>query len=64
MGSATSATATVGGVPATVIYAGPQGTYAGLDQFNILLPDGMTGRVEVIVTAGGKASNPVKFTIE
>jgi uncharacterized protein (TIGR03437 family) len=53
-------------VPAEVSYAGPQGSYAGLDQFNILIPDSVAGKgqVDIVVTAGGKASNPVNVTIE
>jgi uncharacterized protein (TIGR03437 family) len=72
--SATSVTATIGGMlpvnryaelPAQVIYAGPQGTYPGLDQINILVPPSLagSGRVDVIVTAGGKVSNPVYVTV-
>lgn len=66
LGSASTATATVGGVAATVSYAGPQGTYAGLDQYNILIPNSVAGmgKVDVIVTANSKASNPVNVTIE
>jgi uncharacterized protein (TIGR03437 family) len=66
IGTAPSATATIGGVAATVSYAGPQGTYSGLDQYNILIPDSVAGKgkVDVIVTAGGKASNPVNITIQ
>ena len=66
LGSATSATATVGGVAATVYYAGPQGTYAGLDQYNILIPASLAGKgkVDVVVTAEGKASNPVNVVIQ
>jgi len=65
LGSATSATATVGGVAATVSYFGPQGVYPGLDQFNILVPDSVlgTGKVDVIVTIDGKPSNPVHVTL-
>ncbi len=66
LGSGTSATASVGGVNATVAYAGPQGTYAGLDQYNVLIPASLAGKgsVDVIVTAGGKPSNPVNVTIQ
>jgi uncharacterized protein (TIGR03437 family) len=66
LGNATSATATIGGFPATVTYAGPQGTYPGLDQYNILIPDSVAakGKLEVIVTAGGKPSNPVNITLQ
>ena len=66
LGNASSATATIGGVPATVAYAGPQGTYAGLDQYNILIPAAVAGmgQVDVVVTAGGKPSNPVNITVQ
>lgn len=65
LGSATTATATVGGMAAAVSYAGPQGTYAGLDQFNLLIPPGAAGKgkVDIVITAGGKASNAVNVTI-
>jgi len=58
-------TATVGGVAVPVAYAGPQGTYAGLDQINLPLPGSLAGKgkVDVVVTAGGKASNPVNVEI-
>ncbi|HVW11259.1 MAG TPA: YHYH protein [Bryobacteraceae bacterium] len=66
LGSAASATATIGGVNAAVAYAGPQGTYAGLDQYNLLIPASLAGQgsMDVIVTAGGKPSNPVNVTIQ
>jgi uncharacterized protein (TIGR03437 family) len=66
LGSATSTTATIGGVEATVLYAGPQGTYDGLDQFNLQIPASLAGRgkVDVVVTASGKPSNPVNFTVQ
>ncbi len=66
LGFATSATATIGGVDATVYYAGPQGTYSGLDQYNILIPASLAGKgkVDVIVKAGGKSSNPVNVVIQ
>ncbi len=66
LGSATSATATIGGVSATVAYSGPQSTYPGLDQYNVLIPSSLAGRgsVNVIVTAAGKPSNAVNVTIQ
>jgi uncharacterized protein (TIGR03437 family) len=65
LNGAKEVTATVGGVAAPVAYAGPQGTYAGLDQINVTLPAGLAGRgkVDVVVTAGGKPSNPVNLVI-
>ncbi|HEY3841350.1 MAG TPA: YHYH protein [Bryobacteraceae bacterium] len=66
LGLATTATATIGGVAADVSYAGPQGSYAGLDQYNILIPASAAGmgKVDVVVTADGKASNPVNVVIQ
>ena len=66
IGSAgTTATATIGGVNSTIQYAGAQGEYPGLDQVNLLIPPSLAGRgkVEVVVTAGGKQSNPVYVVV-
>jgi len=65
LGTATSATATIGGVNAQVVYAGPQGFWPGLDQLNILIPRSLigSGKVDVVVIAGGKISNTVYVTI-
>jgi uncharacterized protein (TIGR03437 family) len=41
--------ATVGGLPAQVIYAGPQSEYPGLDQVNVVLPNGAMGAVAITV---------------
>ena len=61
----TAATATVGSVAATVEYARPQGTFAGLDQYNILVPRSLAGRgkAEVVLTVGGRVTNMVTVTI-
>jgi uncharacterized protein (TIGR03437 family) len=66
LGSATQATATIGGVSATVIYAGVEGTYPGLDQYNILIPPSLAGKgqVDVIVTVAGLPSNTVNITLQ
>jgi uncharacterized protein (TIGR03437 family) len=66
LGSAASATATIGGITAMVSYAGPQGTYSGLDQYNILVPSSVAGvgTVNIVLTAGGVASNPIHVTIQ
>jgi uncharacterized protein (TIGR03437 family) len=62
-GAASSVICTVGGVPAPVTYAGSQGTFAGLDQVNISIPAALRGRgeVDVVVSAGGQASNAVRL---
>jgi uncharacterized protein (TIGR03437 family) len=50
-------TATVGGRPAEVIYAGSApSNVAGLFQVNVRLPAGVSGNVPVVVTVGGVAS--------
>jgi uncharacterized protein (TIGR03437 family) len=58
-------TATVNGVNAPVLYAGPGGS-PGLDQVNVLLPASLagTGSVNVQLTAGGVAANSVQITIQ
>ncbi len=45
---------------------GAQGSYSGLDQYNILIPSSLAGKgqVDVVVTAGGKPSNPAILTIQ
>ena len=62
-GAASSVTCTVGGVPVPVTYAGPQGGFPGLDQVNISIPAALRGRgeVDVVVSAGGQASNAVRL---
>lgn len=64
-GDTTTATATIGGVAATVAYAGAQGQYNGLDQYNVIVPRSLAGRgrVPVVLTVGGFATNPVYVTI-
>jgi len=63
---AANVTATIGGKPATVSFAGAQPQFPGIDQVN--LPLGLNlrgaGTVEVVVTVDGKASNPVQIAIQ
>lgn len=56
----------IGGVKAEVLYAGPQGSFVGLDQLNALLPRSLAGRGEVEVAAmvDGKQANALKVAIE
>ncbi|MCZ2147077.1 MAG: hypothetical protein LC126_04815 [Bryobacterales bacterium] len=56
----------VGGIPAQVLYAGPQPTLAGLDQVNLLLPKSLAGRgvVDIVLTADGKNANAVTVWIQ
>lgn len=57
--------AQIGGVKADVVYAGPQGGFAGLDQLNLRIPRALAGRGEVVVslTLSGKSANPVTLNI-
>ena len=66
LGSATSGTATIGNVNATVAYAGSSGTYPGVDQYNILIPPSLAGKgqVDVVVTAAGLPSNTVNVVLQ
>ena len=59
-------TATVNGVSATVLYAGPGGGFPGLDQVNLQLPASLAGKgnVNVQLSFGGIAATPVQITIQ
>jgi uncharacterized protein (TIGR03437 family) len=59
-------TAKIGGMDATVTYAGPVGGFAGLDQINVFLPRDLIGRgeVEVALTADNNAANMVKINLK
>jgi len=56
----------IGGAEAQVTYAGPQGGFVGLDQINVLVPRSLVGRgeVDVVLTADGRAANPVRVNIK
>jgi uncharacterized protein (TIGR03437 family) len=58
-------TVTIGGVEADVGFAGMQGSFAGLDQANVLIPASLAGRGEVAIqlTANGVAANATNVTI-
>jgi uncharacterized protein (TIGR03437 family) len=55
----------IDGIDAPVSYAGPQGGYAGLDQFNIELPRKLAGRglVDVFLIVDGVIANVVQIHI-
>ncbi len=63
--SLTNVTASIGATSLPLTYAGAQGSFAGLDQANILLPRTMIGRGEVDVTLNvdGKISNVVRALV-
>jgi uncharacterized protein (TIGR03437 family) len=64
-GTLASVTCTIGGVAARVLYAGPQGGFAGLDQVNVVLPRSLSGSglVSVQLSVDGLAANPVEVNI-
>ena len=57
---------TIGGVSAPVLYAGPQGTFPGLDQVNVALPLNLhgVGEVDVVLTVDGQTSNTVRIAVQ
>jgi uncharacterized protein (TIGR03437 family) len=59
-------TATIGGVPAAVQYAGAAPQFVGLDQVNVLLPSALQGRGEmnVAITVDGAISNEVMIRVQ
>jgi uncharacterized protein (TIGR03437 family) len=63
--SSSSVSATIGGENATVLYAGAQGTYAGLDQVNVTIPQNLAGAgsAGVVVQVDGRVTNVVTIQI-
>ncbi len=57
---------TINGVGVPVLFAGPQGSYTGLDQVNVAVPLSLrgTGEADLIVTADGQAANTVRVSIQ
>lgn len=58
--------ATIGGVAAQVVFAGPQGDLVGLDQLNLRLPRSLAGRglVDVSLNIAGQAANRVQIYVK
>lgn len=58
--------ATIGGTPVEVLYAGPQGAFLGLDQINLRVPKTLAGRgeVDVVLMADGKMTNSVRVNFK
>jgi uncharacterized protein (TIGR03437 family) len=57
--------AQIGGVDAEIVYAGPQGGFAGLDQVNLRVPRKLAdrGEAEISVNVDGVAANVVQVNI-
>lgn len=66
-GVAESVSITIGGLPARVLYAGAQGSFSGLDQVNVEIPQSLAGqgqrRVEIVTTVNGTIANRVSILI-
>jgi uncharacterized protein (TIGR03437 family) len=65
--SANPVKATIGGVSVPVIYAGPQGSFSGLDQINIgPLPQSLAGKgaVNLVVTVDGIPANTANLNVQ
>jgi uncharacterized protein (TIGR03437 family) len=60
-----AATASIGGAPAEVLFAGAQGFFAGVDQVNARIPRSLIGRgeVEVVLMVDRKEANRVRIAI-
>jgi uncharacterized protein (TIGR03437 family) len=60
-----SVSVSMGGVPAQVLYAGPQNQYLGLDQVNAIVPVSLRGRgtVNLTLSVAGVGSNTVTIAI-
>jgi phospholipase C len=57
---------TIGSATLPLLYAGAQGTFAGLDQVNVLLPHTLagSGQVSVVLKADGAYSNAVQVNFK
>jgi uncharacterized protein (TIGR03437 family) len=52
---------TIDGKSAQVLYAGPAPNYPGLDQINAVVPAGVSGQSQLVITAAGRNSNITAF---
>jgi uncharacterized protein (TIGR03437 family) len=66
LSSLANVTVAIQGVSVPVEYAGPQTTFAGLDQINVELPLSLrgSGPSNVVVTVDGQTSNTVSVNIQ
>ncbi len=55
---------TLGGKELPVLYAGKQPQFAGLDQLNVQVPTGLSGVVDLVLTADGRVANKVKIRVQ
>ena len=64
--SMASASLTISGVQAQILYIGAQPTYPGLDQVNMVVPRSLAGAgvVPVVLTVNGQTANAVTLNIQ
>jgi uncharacterized protein (TIGR03437 family) len=57
---------TIAGQQATVVYSGGQGTFAGLDELDVRIPQSMAGSgpAAVVAQVDGRVSNTVTIQIQ
>ena len=55
-----------GNISGTVLYAGPQCCYVGVDQINVKIPSNVAGKglVNIELTVDGKVANPVQLNFK
>jgi uncharacterized protein (TIGR03437 family) len=56
--------ATVGGLPAQVLFSGMTPTFVGLAQANIVTPNVPSGDYPLVITVGGAVSNPGTISVQ
>ena len=64
--SLSNVTAQIGGVNATVVYAGAQSQFPGVDQVNVYVPRALAGAGEVpaVLTVDGVTANVVTISVQ
>ena len=64
--SLSGVSATIGGVPVEVLYAGAQGGFYGLDQIDLRLPRTLAGRgeMDVMLKVDGRTANTVRVSVK
>lgn len=55
----------IGGAAGEVLYAGPQGSFVGLDQVNVRVPRSLIGRgeVDLVLAVDGRGANLVRVSV-
>ncbi len=58
--------ATIGNAETPVLFAGPQGSFVGLDQVNLAIPSSLAGRgeIDLLLKVDGKNANTVKLNVK